>query len=74
MAKEPEPFTPQDTMANAVKVCMQTTAAGAVLAGVQNALRKQNVGMSGIITHSGGMIAAFGRELPVFLLSAVPWS
>ena len=39
---------------------LQTTAVGTILAGVQNTLRKQNVGAMGIITRSGGIIALFG--------------
>ena len=38
------------------------TAVGAVIAGVQNTLRKQNVGAMGILTRSGGIIALFGAS------------
>jgi hypothetical protein len=54
------PFQPRDTLANTASVTVQTTFGGAILAGAQNALRKQNVGASGIFTHSGMVIATFG--------------
>ncbi|OAL54918.1 hypothetical protein IQ07DRAFT_531466 [Pyrenochaeta sp. DS3sAY3a] len=54
-----ETFHPRDTLSNTATTTLQTTAAGALLAGVQNTLRKQNVGAMGIITRSGGTIALF---------------
>ncbi|KAF2011766.1 hypothetical protein BU24DRAFT_288783 [Aaosphaeria arxii CBS 175.79] len=54
-----EHYTPRDTLAATSRTTLQTTAFGALVAGVQNALRKQNVGASGIITRSGGVIAVY---------------
>ena len=53
-------YVPQDTLSNTVTTTLQTTAAGAILAGVQNTLRRQNVGAMGIITRSGHIIAIYG--------------
>jgi hypothetical protein len=53
-------FHPRDTFANTGSTTLQTTAVGAVIAGVQNTLRKQNVGAMGILSRSGGIIALYG--------------
>ena len=53
-------YVPQDTLSNTATTTLQTTAAGAILAGVQNTLRRQNVGAMGIITRSGHIIAIYG--------------
>jgi hypothetical protein len=58
-----EPFQPRDTLANTAMTTLQTTVGGVIIAGAQNALRKQNVGASGIFTHSGYIIAMFGTAL-----------
>jgi hypothetical protein len=50
----------RDALANTTSTMLQTTAVGAVIAGVQNTLRKQNVGAMGILTRSGGIIALYG--------------
>lgn len=60
MADEHATFHPRDALANTMSTTLQTTAAGAVIAGVQNTLRKQNVGAMGILTRSGGIIALYG--------------
>ncbi|KAF1920605.1 hypothetical protein BDU57DRAFT_508994 [Ampelomyces quisqualis] len=59
MADQQETFHPSDALANTASATLQTTVAGAIVAGVQNTLRKQNVGAMGIFTHSGGLIALF---------------
>ncbi|KAF2466741.1 uncharacterized protein BDR25DRAFT_305958 [Lindgomyces ingoldianus] len=59
MAAEHDAFHPVDTLANTASTILQTTACGAIVAGVQNTLRKQNVGAMGIITRSGHIIATF---------------
>jgi hypothetical protein len=59
MADEPT-FLPRDALSNTASTTLQTTAVGAIVAGVQNTLRKQNVGAMGIITRSGGIIALYG--------------
>ena len=56
-------YIPQDTLSNTGTAMLQTTAAGAIIAGVQNTLRKQNVGAMGIITRSGHIIATYGAYL-----------
>lgn len=60
MADQTPTFHAQDALANTASTTLQTTAVGAVIAGVQNTLRKQNVGAMGILTRSGGVIALFG--------------
>ena len=66
MASHDETYHPRDTLANTANTTLQLSVAGTILAGVQNTLRKQNVGAMGIITRSGGIIAVFGasREMP----------
>ncbi|KAH7085290.1 hypothetical protein BKA63DRAFT_499319 [Paraphoma chrysanthemicola] len=59
MADQQPTFHPRDALANTVSTALQTTAVGAIIAGAQNTLRKQNVGAMGIITRSGGIIALF---------------
>ena len=59
MASHHDTFHPRDTIANTTKTTLQLSVAGAIFAGVQNTLRKQNVGAMGIITRSGGIIAVF---------------
>jgi hypothetical protein len=61
MAAQQETFQPSDTLSNTFSVALQTTAVGAIIAGVQNTLRKQNVGPFGIITRSGHIIVTYGR-------------
>jgi hypothetical protein len=60
MADQHATFHPRDALANTLTTTLQTTAIGAIIAGAQNTLRKQNVGAMGIITRSGGIIALFG--------------
>lgn len=60
MADEHATFHPRDTLANTGSTTLQLTAVGAIVAGVQNTLRKQNVGAMGILTRSGGIIAVYG--------------
>jgi hypothetical protein len=64
MADQHATYHPRDALANTGSTMLQTTAVGAVIAGVQNTLRKQNVGAMGIITRSGGVIALFGAHPP----------
>ncbi|CBX98059.1 hypothetical protein IAQ61_010163 [Plenodomus lingam] len=59
MADHSETFQPRDALHNTAITTLQTTAAGAILAGVQNTLRKENVGAMGIFTRSGGIIALY---------------
>ncbi|KAF2252646.1 hypothetical protein BU26DRAFT_453066 [Trematosphaeria pertusa] len=59
MADEHETFHPRDTLANTASTTLKLTACGAIFAGVQNTLRKQNVGAMGIFTRSGGIIALY---------------
>jgi hypothetical protein len=59
MATEHDTFHPRDTLANTANTTLPLTACGAIVAGVQNTLRKQNVGAMGIITRSGGVIALY---------------
>ncbi|KAL5114378.1 hypothetical protein ACEQ8H_007727 [Pleosporales sp. CAS-2024a] len=59
MADQTPSYHARDALANTAKTTLQTTAVGAVVAGVQNTLRKQNVGAMGIFTRSGGIIALY---------------
>ena len=59
MAPSDATFHPRDALANTASTTLQLATAGALFAGVQNTLRKQNVGAMGIITRSGGIIAVF---------------
>ncbi|KAH8727109.1 hypothetical protein GQ44DRAFT_649414 [Phaeosphaeriaceae sp. PMI808] len=59
MADQQPTFHARDTLANTGTTTIQTAAVGAIFAGVQNTLRKQNVGAMGIITRSGGIIALY---------------
>ena len=64
MADQQPTYHPRDALQNTGNAMLQTTAVGAVIAGVQNTLRKQNVGAMGILTRSGGVIALFGAQPP----------
>ncbi|KAF1843759.1 uncharacterized protein K460DRAFT_342272 [Cucurbitaria berberidis CBS 394.84] len=59
MADQQATYHPRDTLSNTANTTLQTTAFGAIIAGAQNTLRKQNVGAMGIITRSGGIIALY---------------
>lgn len=63
MADQQPTYHPRDALHNTGSAMLQTTLVGAVVAGVQNTLRKQNVGAMGIITKSGGILALFGAQL-----------
>jgi hypothetical protein len=60
MADSQPTFHAQDALANTMRTTLQATAFGALMAGAQNTLRKQNVGAMGILTRSGGIIALYG--------------
>jgi hypothetical protein len=63
MADQPEDhFEPRDTLANTANTALKLTVVGVIFAGVQNTLRKQNVGAMGILTKSGGIIALYGAS------------
>lgn len=60
MAEQHATYHPRDALHNTGNAMISTGTIGAVIAGVQNTLRKQNVGAMGILTRSGGVIALFG--------------
>ena len=60
MVEQHTTYHPRDALHNTGNAMISTGAVGAVIAGVQNTLRKQNVGAMGILTRSGGVIALFG--------------
>lgn len=60
MAAQHDHFHPRDAVGNTTDTTFKLALVGAVIAGGQNALRKQNVGAMGIVTRSGGVIALFG--------------
>ncbi|KAF2814048.1 uncharacterized protein BDZ99DRAFT_436772 [Mytilinidion resinicola] len=59
MASESRPYHPQDAISTTLRATMVTTGAGALVAGVQNTLAKQNIGAMGVLTRSGGTIAVY---------------
>ncbi|KAF2641324.1 hypothetical protein P280DRAFT_468962 [Massarina eburnea CBS 473.64] len=59
MAAAHDTFHPRDTLSNTASTTLKLSTCGAIIAGVQNTLRRQNVGAVGIITRSGGIIATF---------------
>jgi hypothetical protein len=60
MSAHHDTFHPKDTFADVASTTLQTTTVGAVIAAVQNTLRKQNVGPMGMFTRSGGTIMLYG--------------
>ncbi|KAF2737904.1 NADH-ubiquinone oxidoreductase 213 kDa subunit [Polyplosphaeria fusca] len=62
-------YHPVDTLASTASTTMQTALCGAMIAGVQNTLRKQNVGAMGIFTKSGGVIALYAGVGAVYQFS-----
>jgi len=59
MASDDRPYHPQDAISATIHTTMITTGAGALVAGVQNTLAKQNLGAMGIFTRTGGTIAVY---------------
>lgn len=59
MADHPT-YHPRDAIHSTVITGIQCTIFGSLIAGVQNTLRKQNVGAMGVLTHSGHIIAVYG--------------
>jgi len=59
MAEEPQ-YRPKDAVEATIKTTGIMTAAGLVVAGIQNTLAKQNVGAMGVFSQSGGTIATYG--------------
>jgi hypothetical protein len=71
MAPEAPRYHPQDAISATLHTTMITTGAGALVAGVQNTLSKQNVGAMGIFTRSGGTIAVYGMVSDIMILGIV---
>ena len=59
-SEEDEKFHPKDAVGAAIQGIFVTGVAGAFVSGVQNALAKQNYGVWGAVTRTGGTIAIFG--------------
>ncbi|OCK86196.1 hypothetical protein K432DRAFT_431163 [Lepidopterella palustris CBS 459.81] len=59
MASDHAAYHPKDAISSTVRTMGITTGAGAIIAGVQNTLTRQNVGAFGILTRTGGTIAVF---------------
>lgn len=55
-------YHPKDAIGQAIKATMVTGGAGLFFSTVQNTLTKQNVGMMGVFTRTGGTVAVFGME------------
>ncbi|KAF2096482.1 NADH-ubiquinone oxidoreductase 213 kDa subunit [Rhizodiscina lignyota] len=56
---EQEPYKPIDAVSETVKTTAIMGGAGAILSGVQNSLARQNLGLMGIFTRTGGTIVTF---------------
>jgi hypothetical protein len=53
-------YEPVDAVAATAKTTAIMAGAGALLSSVQNSLARQNIGMMGVFTKTGGTIATFG--------------
>lgn len=60
MANDQHHYHPQDALARTVRTTMVTGGVGFLVAGVQNTLAKQNVGVFGVFSKFGGTFATFG--------------
>ena len=59
---EQKRFERRDALGLGVKGALIVGGVGTMLSGVQNSLAKQNVGVFGVITRTGGTIGIFGRN------------
>ncbi|KAF3925121.1 hypothetical protein ABW20_dc0100134 [Dactylellina cionopaga] len=56
---ESDGYHPKDALTNALNAVMITGGAGLIVSGVQNTLAKENRGLFGLFTKTGGTIATF---------------
>lgn len=56
------PYQPVDALAQTVNTTAVMAGAGAVISGVQSTLTRQNIGVMGVFTKTGGTIATFGMS------------
>lgn len=60
--EEEHSYHPQDAIGQSIKATLVTGGAGLFFSTVQNTLTRQNVGMMGVFTRTGGTVAVFGEE------------
>lgn len=60
--EEEHDYHPQDAIGQAVKATLVTGGAGLFISTIQNTLTRQNVGMMGVFTRTGGTVGVFGTE------------
>lgn len=61
-AKEERAYEPKDAIAQTLQAVALTGGAGLLASAVQNSLAKQNVGVWGVFTRTGGTISIFGLD------------
>jgi hypothetical protein len=62
-------FHPKDAIGETAQVAFTTGTVGALIAGIQATLTKQNIGALGAFTKYGGTMAMFSMQL----LSLIHW-
>lgn len=65
---ESRPFVRRDAVGLATKGTLILGGAGLFMSAIQNTLTKQNVGMFGVITRTGGTVGIFGKWVGPFCL------
>jgi transcriptional/translational regulatory protein YebC/TACO1 len=60
MAIEEKPYHPEDAISSALNATMITGGAGLFMSAVQNSLARENIGVLGVFTRTGGNIISFG--------------
>lgn len=59
-----EAYQPKDAIGSTLKATLVTGTGGLFVSAVQNTLTKQNVGVWGVFTKTGGTVATFGACRP----------
>ncbi|MCJ1324641.1 hypothetical protein MMC10_001303 [Thelotrema lepadinum] len=67
MAMEEKTYQPKDAIAAATQASLITGGAGLFMSAVQSSLSRQNLGLLGVFTRTGGHAAVFARTLPAVL-------
>lgn len=62
MATEEHVYHPKDAVSAAVQASLITGTAGLFMSAVQSSLARQNIGLLGVFTKTGGHAAAFGKS------------
>ena len=61
MATEEPVYQPKDAIAAATQASLITGGAGLFMSAVQSSLSRQNLGLLGVFTRTGGHTAVFGK-------------